>query len=136
MGGCGRQVGITFATKDTKVVVGGRNTKKGCVRCRGPKCLGRQNVEEVGSCLEGFDRVGGRKGGLKQKAAHNIVERTNEVLSLTVLGRTVGTGHAEMHAVGEEERARAGVVKLLAVVALDCLHSRAKLSSQVGKKVS
>ena len=106
------------------------------MRHRGPKCLGRQNVEEVGYCLEGFDPVGGRKGGLKQKAAHNIVERTNEVLSLTVLGRGVGTGHAEVYAVGEEERARAGVVELLAIVALNCLHGGAELSSHVGKKVS
>ena len=41
-----------------------------------------------------------------------------------------------MHAVGEEERARAGVVELLAIGALDCLHSGAKLSNHVGKKVS
>ena len=27
VGGCGRQVGITFATKDTEVVVGGRSAK-------------------------------------------------------------------------------------------------------------
>ena len=135
MGGCGRQVGITFATKDTEVVVGGRNTKKGCVRCRGPKCLGRQNVEEVGSCLEGFTPVGGQKGGPKQKSAHNIVERTNEALSLTVLRRSVRTGHAEMHPMSEEERARAGVVELLAIVALNDLHCGTKLSSHVGKKV-
>ena len=53
--------------------------------CGEPKRLGRQNVEKVGGCLQGFDLVGGREGGLKQKAAHNIVEGTNEALSLTVL---------------------------------------------------
>jgi len=38
--------------------------------------------------------------------------------------------------VGEEEHARARVVELLAVVALNCLHRGAELSSHVGKKVS
>ena len=135
MGGCGRQVGITFATKDTEVVVGGRSAKESGVRCRGPKCLGRQNVEEVGSCLEGFTPVGGRKGGLKQKSMHNIVERTNEALSLTVLRRGIRTGHAEVHAAGEEECAGAAVVELLAIVAVDYLHGGAELSSHIGKKV-
>jgi len=136
VGGGGRQVRVAFAAKDAKVVVGGHGAKEGSVWCGEPERLGGQNVEKVGGCLQSFDPVGGWKGGLKQKAAHNIVEGTNEALSFTVLRRGVGTRHAEMHAVGEEERARAGVVKLLAVVALDCLHSRAKLSSQVGKKVS
>jgi hypothetical protein len=62
VGGSGRQVGITFATEDTEVVVGGRSAKESGVRCRGPKCLGGQNVEEVGGCLEGFDPVGGAEG--------------------------------------------------------------------------
>ena len=135
MGGGGRQVRVTFATKDAKVVVGGHGAKEGSVWCGEPERLGGQNVEKVGGCLQSFDRVGGWKGGLKQKAAHNIVERTNEALSLTVLRRSVRTGHAEMHPMSEEERARAGVVELLAIVALDVLHCGAKLSSLVGKKV-
>ena len=86
--------------------------------------------------MEGFHPLGGRKRGLKQKAAHNIFKGMKDVLSLTILRRGVGTGHAEVYAAGEEERARAGVVELLAVVALNRLHGGAELSSHVGKKVS
>ena len=135
MGGSGRQVRVTFATKDAKVVVGGHGAKEGSVWCGEPERLGGQNVEKVGGCLQSFDPVGGWKGGLKQKAAHNIVERTNEALSLTVLRRGVGTGHAEVYAVGEEERARAGVVKLLAVVALDCLDGGVELGTHISKEI-
>ena len=85
MGGSGRQVRVTFAAKDAKVVVGGHGAKEGSVWCGEPERLGGQNVEKVGGCLQSFDPVGGWKGGLKQKAAHNIVEGTNEALSLTVL---------------------------------------------------
>jgi len=93
VGGSGRQVRVTFATKNAKVVVGGHGAKEGSVWCGEPERLGGQNVEKVGGCLQSFDPVGGWKGGLKQKAAHNIVERPNEALSLTVLRRGVGTGH-------------------------------------------
>ena len=135
MGGGGRQVWVTFAIKDAKVVVGGHGAKEGSVWCGEPERLGGQNVEKVGGCLQSFDPVGGWKGGLKQKAAHNIVERTDEALSLTVLRRGVGTGHAEVYAVGEEERARAGVVELLAIVALNFFDGGAKLGSGIGDEV-
>ena len=40
------------------------------------------------------------------------------MFSFTVLRRGVEAGHAEMDALGEEERAGTGVVKLFPVVAL------------------
>ena len=51
----------------------------------------------------------------------------NNTFSFTVLRRGVEAGHAEMDALGEEERAGTGVVKLFPVVALNCLDSGAKL---------
>ena len=89
MAGCSRQVGVAFATEDAKMIIGGRSPKKGMVRGGGSKRLGGQNVDEVGGCLQGFD-LGGWKGRLKQKAANNIVDGTDDALSLTVLGRGVG----------------------------------------------
>ena len=60
----------------------------------------------------------------------------NDALSITVLGRGVGARCAKVNTVGEEERAGGGVVKLPAVVALDALHSHAKLSVHEGKEMS
>ena len=88
--GCSRQVGVAFATEDAKMIIGGRSPKKGMVRGGGSNRLGGQNVDEVGGCLQGFDPEGGWKGCLKQKAANNIVDGTDDALSLTVLGRGVG----------------------------------------------
>ena len=85
-----RQVGVTFATEDVKMIIGGHSPKKGMVRGGGSNRLGGQNVDEVGGCLQGFDPEGGWKGCLKQKAANNIVDGTDDALSLTVLGRGVG----------------------------------------------
>ena len=59
----------------------------------------------------------------------------NHMLSFTVLGGSIGARHAKVDAIGEEERAGAGVIKLLAVVALNCLDGSAKLSTHIGKEI-
>ena len=66
VGGCGRQVGIAFATEDSKVRISRRCAKEGKMRHGEAKSLGRQNVNQRSGCGEGLNPVGGRHGGLKQ----------------------------------------------------------------------
>jgi len=72
--------------------------------------------------VESLDPVGWRHGGLKQQGANNIIDGANNAFSFTILRRSVGAGHAEMNAAGEEECPGAGVVKLASVVTLDSFH--------------
>ena len=116
------------------MIIGRRLAKKGEVWGGFLQRLCGQNVDEEGGCLQSLNPKGRREGCLEQKGTHNIVDGTNDALSLTVLGRGVGAGHAEVNTVGEEECAGGGVVKLPAVVALNGLHSHAKLSVHEGKE--
>ena len=131
-----RQVWVAFATKDTQMIIGRRLAKKGEVWGGFLQRLCGQNVDEVGGCLQRLNPKGRREGCLEQKGTHNIVDGTNDALSLTVLGRSVWAGHAKVNAIGEEERAGGGVVKFTSIIALDSLHSSAKLSGDKSKKVS
>ena len=47
----------------------------------------------------------------------------------------VRVGHSKVDAVGEEKRAGAGIVKFVAVVALNCLDRVAELSFHIREKV-
>jgi hypothetical protein len=67
---------------------------------------------------------------------YNVVNGTNDALSLTVLLRGVGARHAKVNTVGEEERAGGGVVKLTVIIALNGPHSCAQLSMHEGKEMS
>jgi len=121
VGGCGRQVGITFATKDSKVTIRRGCPKEGMVRRGESEGLGWQNVNQDSRRGKSLDPIGGRHGGLKQQGANNIINRANNAFSFTILGRGVRARHAKMNALGEEERPSAGVIKLLPVVALNRL---------------
>jgi hypothetical protein len=65
VGGCGRQVRIAFATKDSEVCVSRWCAKEGKMRRGEAKSLGRQNVNQRSGCGESLDPVGRRHGGLK-----------------------------------------------------------------------
>ena len=58
------------------------------------------------------------------------------MLSFTVLRGGVGARHPEMSAMSEEERAGARVIKLAAIIALNCLDGGAILSGHMNKEVS
>ena len=60
----------------------------------------------------------------------------NDTLSFTILRGGVGARHPEMSAMSQEERAGAGVIKLAAIVALNCLDGGSILSSHMNKEVS
>ena len=57
------------------------------------------------------------------------------MLGLAVLSGSVGARHTELNAVGEEERARGGVVELVPVVTLNGLNGTTKLSGHPGEEV-
>ena len=47
----------------------------------------------------------------------------------------MGAGHAQTNAIGEEEDARARVIKLSAVITLKALHTSVKLCAHIGKEI-
>lgn len=78
-------------------------------------------VEEVGGGVKGVGPIDRRKTGLEQKGPHDVVHNAKSVFITSVLLRGVGARHAKNDSMSEEERAGRGVVKLAAVVALNCL---------------
>ena len=131
-----RQVGVTFATEDVKMIIGGHSPKKGMVRGGGSNRLGGQNVKKRCRRGEGLNPIGGGHGRLKQQGANDIIDGANNAFGFTVLGRGVGARHAKVNALGEEKVTGARVVKLFPVIALNRLDVGAKLSGGVGDEVS
>lgn len=84
--------------------------------------------------MESFKQIGGRSVSLEKKRADHIVGGTNNELCFTLLGKGVGARHTKVDAMGEEECARVGVVKLTAVVTLNGLNGGAELSTCISKK--
>ena len=118
------------------MVIGGCLAEKGEVWSGFLQRLGGQNVDEVGGYLQCLNPKGRWEGCLEQKGTHNVVDGTNDALSLTILGRGVQAGHAKVNTVREEEHAGGGVVELTPIVALDCLDGGVKLGRHKGKEVS
>jgi len=87
-----------------------------------------------GSAEGGYQKSGGNANP-KKKGANGIVDSPNNAFSFTVLRRGVWTGHAQANAVGEEEDARTGVVKLRSIVALNTLHSNIELGAHISEKI-
>ena len=70
----------------------------------------------------------------KKERAGDIVERANGTLSLPILSQDVGTRHANVDSMGEEEGAGAGVSKLTTIVALKNFDRGAELCGNEGKE--
>ena len=92
-------------------------------------------IEEVGDSVKGVSPIDRRKTGLEQKGPHDVVDGAKSAFSTSVLLRGVGTRHSKNDSMSEEERASRGVVKLAAVVALNCLDGGVELLVHIGKKV-
>ena len=105
------------------------------MRRRESEGLGGQDVKQSRRGGERFNPVRGGHGGLEQQGANNIIGRSNDAFSFTVLRRGVRAGHAKVDAPGEEESTGAGVVKLAPVVALNSLYGGAELGGGVGNEV-
>ena len=133
--GSGRKVWVALTTKDMQVVVRRLFSEEGKVRCGEIECLGGKNVQQIcGSAAGGCPKPGG-DATLKNKRANDIVDSPNDAFSFTILRRGVWTGHAQTNAVGEEEDARTGVIKLRAIIALNTLHSNIELGAHISEKV-
>jgi len=86
--------------------------------------------------MECLNPIGWGHVGLKQYGASSIVDGVNHALSFTVLRRGVWAGHAQVNTIGEEEGARARVVKLAPIIALHRFHHGTKLWTHLRKEVS
>jgi hypothetical protein len=62
---------------------------------------GRKTVEEVGGGVQALSPEASRKRGLKQKGAHGVIGGANHPLSLAILRRGIGAGHAQLNTVRE-----------------------------------
>ena len=85
--------------------------------------------------VKGLNPIGWRHAGLKQQGASSVIDGMNHALGFTVLRRGVWGGHAQVNTVGEEKGARAGVVELTSVVALDGFDHHAELCANIGDEV-
>jgi hypothetical protein len=75
------------------------------------------------------------KGSLNQQSVDDIVNRTNNTFSFTILWGRVRTRHPELCAVRQEEDSGGRVVKLTSVAALDSFDSSAELSRHISKEI-
>jgi hypothetical protein len=75
------------------------------------------------------------KGSLNQQSADDIVNRTNNMFSFTILWGSVRIRHPELCVVRQEEDSGGRAVKLTPVVALDSFDSPDELSRHIGKKI-
>ena len=78
--------------------------------------------------MKSLDPEAGRKGGLDQEGANDVVRGAKHALSLAVLSGSVRARHAQLNTVRKEEEARRRVIELPPVVALDSLDGAPKLS--------
>ena len=83
----------------------------------------------MGGSVQTFHPVGRWHAGLEEEGAKNVVDAPDHTLGMTVLWRGVWAGHPQVHHLGEEKCAGAGVIELAAIVALHGLHCGAKLST-------
>jgi hypothetical protein len=75
------------------------------------------------------------KGSLNQQSVDDIVNRTNNTFSFTILWGCVRTRHLELCAVRQKEDSGGRVVKLTFVVVLDSFDSPAELSRHISKEI-
>ena len=69
------------------------------------------------------------------EGTNNIVDGADRSLSLPILSRGIRTRHPEVSDVGEEEDARAAVVKLTPIITLDGFDGDAKLCGHKSKEI-
>jgi len=90
----------------------------------------------MGGGVQGLNPVRGRQTCLEQERAEDVVGGTNDPFSSTILRRSVGAGHAQVCAAGEEEGPGVGVIKLAPVVALHSFDSGTELCSHIREEIS
>jgi hypothetical protein len=129
-GGC---TGIAATAKDVEIVVGGRCAKEKVVWCILPVGATRPDVNESGGgeCIrpKAWWHV-----GMEQECADAIIEGAEDVFSMAILLRRVGTRETEDSAMSSEKSANNEVVKLFAVIGLEGMDGSTELGGDVGEK--
>jgi hypothetical protein len=82
-----------------------------------------------------FSPIVSGKGSLNKKHVYDIVNRTNDTFSFTILRRRVWTRHPELCAFRQEKGLGGRVVKLTPIVTLDGLDGDAELSMNISKEI-
>ena len=90
----------------------------------------------MGGGLQGLNPIRGRHGGLEEERANDVVHAPDHTLGTAILGGCIGAGHAKVNAVSAKKCARARVVELFAIVALDGFDRSPKLCVHKGEEVS
>jgi hypothetical protein len=92
-------------------------------------------IEKICGGMKRVSPISRRKTGLEQKRPHDVVHGAKSAFGTSVLLGGIWARHPKDDPVSEEERAGRGVVKLAAVVALNCLDGGGKLRAHIGEKV-
>jgi hypothetical protein len=85
--------------------------------------------------VKSFCPITPEKESLNQQSADDIVKRTNNTFSFTILWGRVRIRHLELCAIQQEEDSGGRIIKLTSVVALDSFDSPAELSRHIGKEI-
>jgi hypothetical protein len=97
--------------------------------------LGGKAVEEIGGCVQGLSLVAGKKRILKEETTQHVVGGANHALGLAIPRGDVRARHPQLHAMGEKEGARRGVIKLTTIIALNSLDVSIELNRQLRKEM-
>jgi hypothetical protein len=85
--------------------------------------------------VEAQNPIASGKGCLERQRVHDIIDGVNHVLNLTILRGGVGAWHPKLDVMGEEERARGGVIEPSSIVVLDTPDGATKLHEYISKEV-
>ena len=96
------------------------------------KEMGREVVDGAGGA--NIEQRGGGMESLKEERADDIVRGTDEPFCFAVLGRDVRTRETESDAIRREQLTKTSSEKFTAVVTLQTLHKRMKLSKNKRKE--
>jgi hypothetical protein len=89
--GGGSDTGVTTTTKDPKIIIRGRGTKKKVVWRVVPTSTTRTEVDEEGGGGEGVGPKGRWDVTVEEKGADAVVEGAEHTLGTTILLRGIGT---------------------------------------------
>jgi hypothetical protein len=88
----------------------------------------------MGGCGQSFNPVRTGHGSMKKKAADAVIERSDDTLSLPILGGGIGAGETEHDAMAFEVSTHGMVIKFLPIVSLQGKERKLELSKNMGMK--
>jgi hypothetical protein len=130
----GGEIGIAGATEHAQVLIGGDDSMEGEWTCRVDRLHG-EVVQQICGGVEPFYPVESQNRSLKEHGSHHIINGVKNVVNFIVLRRIVWARHPQNHPISGEECARGGLVKLMAIVALDDFDGATKLCGDISEKL-